>query len=46
RLLLSEYVKFLAAEARVRLANIGIDLMPDSGELPEPAPRKPVTSGN
>ena len=35
-----------AAEARVRLANIGIDLMPDSGELPEPAPRKPVTSGN
>jgi uncharacterized SAM-binding protein YcdF (DUF218 family) len=46
RLLLSEYVKFLAAEARVRLANIGIDLMPDSGELPEPAPRKSATSDN
>jgi uncharacterized SAM-binding protein YcdF (DUF218 family) len=31
RLLLSEYVKYLAAEARVRLATMGIDLMPESG---------------
>lgn len=45
RLLLSEYVKYIAAEARARLADIGIDLMPDSNELPEPAPRKPVTQG-
>ena len=43
RLLLSEYVKFIAAEARARLASIGIDLMPDTNELPEPAPRKPVS---
>ncbi|QUS38114.1 YdcF family protein [Tardiphaga alba] len=43
RLLLSEYVKYIAAEARARLANIGIDLMPDTNELPEPAPRKPVS---
>jgi uncharacterized SAM-binding protein YcdF (DUF218 family) len=43
RLLLSEYVKFIAAEARARLAHIGIDLMPDTNELPEPAPRKPVS---
>lgn len=35
RLLLSEYVKYIAAEARARLADIGIDLMPDSNELPE-----------
>lgn len=40
RLLLSEYVKYLAAEVRARLAMIGIDLMPDTNELPEPAPRK------
>jgi uncharacterized SAM-binding protein YcdF (DUF218 family) len=43
RLLLSEYVKYIAAEARARLANIGIDLMPDTNELPEPAPRKPTS---
>ncbi len=40
RLLLSEYVKYLAAEVRARLASVGIDLMPDTNELPEPAPRK------
>lgn len=43
RLLLSEYVKYLAAEVRARLAMIGIDLMPDTNELPEPAPRKPTS---
>lgn len=46
RLLLSEYVKYIAAEARARLANIGIDLMPDSNELPEPALRKPASQSN
>ncbi len=44
RLLLSEYVKYLAAELRARLADIGIDLMPDSGELPSEAVRKPATA--
>ena len=46
RLLLSEYVKYLAAEARVRLAHIGIDLMPESGgDRESGAPlRTPVTA--
>ena len=46
RLLLSEYVKYIAAEVRVRLAYIGLDLAPEIGELPsEPiAPRKPATA--
>jgi hypothetical protein len=33
-------VKYLAAEVRARLASVGIDLMPDTNELPEPTPRK------
>ena len=45
RLLLSEYVKYVAAEVRVRLANVGLDLSPDSdqptGSLP---PRRPTTA--
>jgi uncharacterized SAM-binding protein YcdF (DUF218 family) len=46
RLLLSEYVKYLAAEVRVRLAHIGIDLMPDSaGDQQGVAPlRRPATA--
>ena len=44
RLLLSEYVKYLAAELRARLADIGIDLMPDSGEPSSEAVRKPATA--
>jgi uncharacterized SAM-binding protein YcdF (DUF218 family) len=46
RLLLSEYAKYIAAEARVRLAELGIDLMPDAGEpLPDgSARRKPATA--
>jgi uncharacterized SAM-binding protein YcdF (DUF218 family) len=46
RLLLSEYAKYLAAEARVRLADLGINLMPESGEpAPDPTPRrKPATA--
>jgi uncharacterized SAM-binding protein YcdF (DUF218 family) len=34
RLLLSEYVKYVAAEVRVRLADAGIDLVPEVAELP------------
>ncbi|MBN8991113.1 MAG: YdcF family protein [Rhizobiales bacterium] len=45
RLLLSEYVKFVAAEVRVTLAGLGIDLVPDfdqsTGSLP---PRRPATA--
>src|SRR3954468_17750070 len=40
RLLLSEYVKYLAAEARVRLADAGIDLMPEPDRPTEIASRK------
>ena len=46
RLLLSEYVKYLAAELRARLAGIGIDLMPDSGELSSEAVRKPAPAAS
>lgn len=45
RLLLSEYVKYVAAEVRVRLADAGLDII---GEVPEPsagsAPRRPATA--
>jgi uncharacterized SAM-binding protein YcdF (DUF218 family) len=45
RLLLSEYVKYVAVELRVMLAGFGIDLVPDfdqpTGSLP---PRKPATA--
>jgi len=46
RLLLSEYLKYVAAEVRVRLAGIGLDIMPDvsdppTGTLP---PRRPATA--
>jgi uncharacterized SAM-binding protein YcdF (DUF218 family) len=34
RLLLSEYVKYVAAEVRVRLADAGLDLMPEFAEQP------------
>lgn len=45
RLLLSEYVKYLAVELRIRLAKIGIDLMPDSGEPQSDVwTRKPATA--
>ncbi len=40
RLLLSEYVKYIAAEVRVRLADIGIDLLPEAGERAVPPSRK------
>ena len=41
RLLLSEYAKYVAAEVRVRLADL--DLRPDPGE-PASAPRRPTTA--
>src|SRR5215204_5050959 len=44
RLLLSEYVKYVAAEVRVRLAGAGIDLAPEISDQPAPAPRRPATA--
>src|SRR5579859_5307721 len=46
RLLLSEYVKYLAAEMRVRLADAGLGMMREIAEQPagSPAPRKPATA--
>src|SRR5579859_4886219 len=46
RLLLSEYVKYVAVEMRVRLADAGIDLMPEVSGLPtdSPGPRRPATA--
>ena len=46
RLLLSEYAKYVAAELRVRLADIGIDLVPDFADQPTGslAPRRPATA--
>jgi uncharacterized SAM-binding protein YcdF (DUF218 family) len=46
RLLLSEYVKYVAAEVRVRLADAGLDLVPEFSDLPTGslAQRKPATT--
>lgn len=44
RLLLSEYAKFVAAEMRVRLADIGLDLTSDLAEQPAATPRRPATA--
>jgi uncharacterized SAM-binding protein YcdF (DUF218 family) len=46
RLLLSEYVKYVAAEMRVRLADAGLDLVPELAEQPTGslAPRRPATA--
>ena len=41
RLLLSEYAKYVAAEVRVRLADVGLDPASDLGE---PMPRRPATA--
>lgn len=44
RLLLFEYVKYVAAEIRVRLADVGLDLLPDT-EAPNGSPmRRPTTA--
>lgn len=45
RLLLSEYVKYVAAELRVRLADAGLDPTQEAGEQPMAAPpRRPATA--
>jgi uncharacterized SAM-binding protein YcdF (DUF218 family) len=46
RLVLSEYVKYVAAELRVRLADAGFDLMPEAGEPPTGSlgVRRPATA--
>ena len=46
RLLLSEYVKYVAAEVRVRLADAGLDLTPELVDLPAGslAPSRPATA--
>jgi uncharacterized SAM-binding protein YcdF (DUF218 family) len=38
RLLLSEYVKYVAAELRVRLADVGLDLTPELADHPDGSP--------
>ncbi len=46
RLLLSEYVKYVAVEVRVRLADAGLDLMPEATDLSTGSlgPRRPATA--
>src|SRR3954451_3121363 len=44
RLLLSEYAKYVAVEVRVRLADIGIEVMPEVSDQLAPAPRRPATA--
>jgi hypothetical protein len=45
RLLISEYAKYVAAEIRVRLADLGLELMPEIGDPSDGAlPRKPATA--
>jgi uncharacterized SAM-binding protein YcdF (DUF218 family) len=44
RLLLSEYAKYVAAEVRVRLADVGIEVMPEASDQPVQAPRRPATA--
>ncbi len=46
RLLLSEYVKYVAVEVRVRLADAGLDLTPESADQPSGslAPHRPATA--
>lgn len=44
RLLLSEYIKYIAAELRVRLEDFGIDLSPEMSEQPAGLPPKRPTT--
>jgi uncharacterized SAM-binding protein YcdF (DUF218 family) len=46
RLLLSEYVKYVAAEVRVRLADLGLELAPESPDQPivPLPPHRPATA--
>jgi uncharacterized SAM-binding protein YcdF (DUF218 family) len=45
RLLLSEYVKYVAAEVRVRLADAGLEIMRETADSASLAPRRPATVG-
>jgi len=43
--LLSEYVKYIAAELRVQLEDFGIDLSPEVSEQPAGSlPKRPATA--
>jgi uncharacterized SAM-binding protein YcdF (DUF218 family) len=44
RLVLSEYVKYVAAEVRVRLADAGLDLIGEASDSRSAAPRRPATA--
>jgi uncharacterized SAM-binding protein YcdF (DUF218 family) len=44
RLLLSEYVKYVAAEVRVRLADAGLEMMRETTDSDSLAPRRPATA--
>jgi uncharacterized SAM-binding protein YcdF (DUF218 family) len=43
RLVLSEYAKYVAAEARVHLADLGLDLMPDNEDANSEGPHRAAT---
>jgi uncharacterized SAM-binding protein YcdF (DUF218 family) len=44
RLLLSEYAKYVAAEVRVRLADLGLEMSPDFADRPAGPPHAPATA--
>ena len=44
RLVLSEYVKYVAAEVRVRLADAGFDVTREASDAPPATPRRPATA--
>jgi hypothetical protein len=44
RLLLSEYAKYVAVEVRVRLADLGIEVMPEASDQSPTAMRRPATA--
>ena len=44
RLLLSEYVKYVAVEMRVRLADAGLDLSPEAADMSSAGSRRPATA--
>ena len=44
RLVLSEYVKYVAAEVRVRLADAGFDVTREAGDALPATPREPATA--
>ena len=44
RLVISEYVKYVAAEVRVRLADAGFDVTREASDVPSATPRRPATA--